>query len=136
MMKKKILIIDEENISIKGITYLLDTKVDRVDWSVCKTCGSGLKALKADTYDLLILDMMLPTGEWIVNIERPDNLYGIDLLEEIRNEFRALPIICYTIMSDNYIIDKIKRFGAVYLCKLWHNNREELVSQIKKLLSR
>ena len=135
-MEKKILIIDEEGISIKGITYLLETKVPEVSWNVCRTCSAGLNELRAARYDLLILDMMLPTGEWLSKAHRDDNLYGVDLLEDIRKDFKELPIICYTIVQDSYVIEKVTRLGAVYLCKLSHNNRQDLVSQINQLLKR
>ena len=78
--------------------------------------------------------MMLPTGDWSIAFERPDNTYGIDLLEEIRKRLPKIPVICYTIMNDTQIIDRIQKLGAIHICKLSFNSREDLVKSIKLMM--
>jgi CheY-like chemotaxis protein len=133
---KKILIVDEESISVRGILYLIEHRLDNVAPTVCKTCSSALVALKNEKYDLLILDMMLPKGDWQRPPDRADNLYGIDLLAEIRLELSEtdLPIICYTVLDNDLIKSKIQALGGVYLCKNVEKSRELLVSSINKLI--
>src|ERR1700750_2736425 len=104
-MSKRILIIDEENISVRGIKFLIESKIKDAYYYVSRTCFAGLRELEINSYDLVILDMMLPKGDWSISIERPDNLYGIDLLENIRKEFKDLPVICYTIVQAEDIIE-------------------------------
>jgi len=131
---KRILIIDEENISVRGVKNVIETKLNNTNTYHCKTCASALLELEVNSYNLIILDMMLPTGDWSIAFERPDNTYGIDLLEEIRKRLPKIPVICYTIMNDTQIIDRIQKLGAIHICKLSFNSREDLVKSIKLMM--
>ena len=130
----RILIIDEENISVRGIKYIIEKNLNGVDCFVSRTCSAGLRELDANDYSLLILDMMLPVGDWYIKSERADNLYGLDLLEVIRKKYTDLEIICYTVINEKQIIEKIKSLRAHHICKIMNNSREELLSLMKKLI--
>ena len=105
--------------------YLLSEYLKMNDFEVswAKNGANCLKLLELNTYNLAILDIMLP------------DTIGFDLAEKIKNLYPNLPFIFLTARSLK--IDVLKGFsaGAVdYLKK--PIDEEELVVRIKTLLSR
>ncbi len=118
--KKIILVEDDATLGYLLSEYLIMNGFD-LFWA--KTGVDCLKALKQNTYDLAILDIMLP------------DLDGFSLARNIDNLYPNLPFIFLTARSLK--IDVLKGFsvGAVdYLKK--PIDEEELVVRIKALLSR
>ena len=118
--KKIILVEDDATLGYLLSEYLIMNNFD-LHWT--KTGVDCLKMLKQTTYDLAILDIMLP------------DLDGFSLARNISNLYPMLPFIFLTARSLK--IDVLKGFsvGAVdYLKK--PIDEEELVVRIKTLLSR
>ena len=95
---------------------------DHLKLMACLSGEDGLKALAADKYELLILDIMLP------------GMNGLDVLKQLRKE-SDIPVIMLTARGDD--IDRIigLEFGADdYLAKPF--NPRELVARIKAILRR
>jgi len=118
--KKIILVEDDETLGYLLSEYLIMNGFDLM-WA--KTGVDCLKVLKQNTYDLAILDVMLP------------DLDGFSLARNINNQYPNLPFIFLTARSLK--IDVLKGFsvGAIdYLKK--PIDEEELVVRIKSLLSR
>ena len=89
-MAKKVLVVDDEKLIVKGIRFSLlqdDMEVD------CAYDGEeALNLAKSNAYDMILLDVMLPKMD------------GFEVCQAIR-EFSEVPIIMLTAKGDD--MDKI-----------------------------
>ncbi len=119
-MNKKILVVDDEKLIVKGITFSLEQEGFEID-----SAFDGEEALnlaKSKAYDLIVLDVMLP------------KIDGLNVCQQIR-EFSVVPIIMLTAKGDD--MDKILglEYGADdYMTKPF--NILELKARIKAILRR
>ncbi len=117
---KKILIVDDEPLIVKGLQFALEQ-----DGYAVEAAYDGEEALNIflnDTFDLVLLDVMLPTID------------GIKVCQEIRSK-SDVPIIMLTAKSED--IDKIigLEYGADdYITKPF--NILEVKARIKSILRR
>lgn len=120
-MKKILLVEDDPNLGLLLQDYLqLKGKFDVV---LCKDGDEGLKAFTKDSFDLLILDVMMPKKD------------GFTLGKEIRKFNEKVPIIFAT--AKGMIEDKTQAFnlgGDDYITKPFRI--EELLLRINALLKR
>lgn len=119
-MGKKILVVDDEKLIVKGIRFSLEQDGMEVD---CAYDGEeALNKAKENTYDLILLDIMLP------------KYTGFEVCQMIR-EFSDVPIIMLTAKGDD--MDKILglEYGADdYITKPF--NILEVKARIKAILRR
>lgn len=119
-MGKRILVVDDEKLIVKGIRFSLEQDGMEVD-----TAYDGEEALdyaKNNAYDLILLDVMLP------------KLTGFEVCQQIR-EFSNVPIIMLTAKSED--MDKILglEYGADdYITKPF--NILEVKARIKAIMRR
>ena len=89
-MSKKILVVDDEKLIVKGICFSLEQEGMEVD---CAYDGEeALEYAKKCEYDLVLLDVMLP------------KLDGFQVCQQIR-EFSDMPVVMLTAKSED--MDKI-----------------------------
>ena len=119
-MAKKVLVVDDEKLIVKGIRFSLEQDGMEVD---CAYDGEeALEAAKRQEYDVVLLDVMLP------------KLTGFEVCQQIR-EFSAMPIIMLTAKGDD--MDKILglEYGADdYITKPF--NILEVKARIKAIMRR
>ena len=119
-MEKRVLVVDDEKLIVKGIKFSLEQEGLLVD---CAYDGEeALAAVKATAYDVILLDLMLP------------KLSGFEVCQQIR-EFSDVPIVMLTAKSED--IDKIMglEYGADdYITKPF--NILEVKARIKAILRR
>ena len=119
-MAKKILVVDDEKIIVKGIVFSLSQDGYETD---CAYDGEeALEKAKADNYDAILLDLMLPKVD------------GLTVCQQIR-EFSNVPIIMLTAKGDD--MDKIMglEYGADdYITKPF--NILEVKARLKAILRR
>ena len=119
-MKKKILVVDDEKLIVKGIRYSLEQEDMEVE-----TAFDGEEALekvKNQEFDLILLDIMLP------------KIDGLQVCQQIR-EFSNVPIIMLTAKGED--MDKIMglEYGADdYVTKPF--NILEVKARIKAIMRR
>ena len=80
-MAKKVLVVDDEKLIVKGIRFSLEQDGMEVDYAY--DGESALDAAHAKQYDVILLDVMLP------------KMSGFDVCQQIR-EFSDVPIIMLT----------------------------------------
>ena len=98
-MDKRVLVVDDEKLIVKGIKFSLEQEGLSVD---CAYDGEeAVAAAKATAYDVILLDLMLP------------KLSGFEVCQQIR-EFSDVPIVMLTAKSED--IDKIMGFREWKLC--------------------
>ena len=78
----KILAIDKEEIILKSIKRALNSN-DKEDYLIttCDTALEGLKLIRSDAFDLILLDMFLP------------GISGNELLRRIKNTYPEIRVI-------------------------------------------
>jgi len=117
---KKVLVVDDEKLIVKGIRFSLEQDGMEVD---CAYDGEeALEAAKKKEYDIVLLDVMLP------------KITGFDVCQQIR-EFSNMPIIMLTAKGDD--MDKILglEYGADdYITKPF--NILEVKARIKAIMRR
>ena len=115
-----IILIDDDRELGTMLTDFL--RPDRLKLTVCGSGEDGLQRLASGSFDLIILDIMLP------------GISGLDALKQIRQS-SDMPVIMLTARGDD--VDRIigLEFGADdYLAKPF--NPRELVARIKAILRR
>ena len=119
-MAKKVLVVDDEKLIVKGIRFSLEQDGMEVD---CAYDGEeALKMATENQYDMILLDVMLPKYD------------GFEVCRQIR-EYSDVPIIMLTAKGDD--MDKILGldYGADdYITKPFNNL--ELVARVKSQLRR
>ena len=120
MEDKRVLVVDDEKLIVKGIRFSLEQEGMKVD---CAYDGEeALKLAKENIYDILLLDVMLPKYD------------GFEVCRQIR-EYSDVPIIMLTAKGDD--MDKILglEYGADdYITKPF--NILEVKARIKAILRR
>lgn len=119
-MGKRVLVVDDEKLIVKGIRFSLEQDGMEVD---CAYDGQeALEMAQAHTYDMILLDVMLP------------KLTGFEVCQQIR-EFSNVPIVMLTAKGDD--MDKILglEYGADdYITKPF--NILEVKARIKAIMRR
>ena len=119
-MAKKVLVVDDEKLIVKGLCFSLEQDGMEVD---CAYDGEeALQAVEKNVYDVILLDVMLP------------KFTGFEVCQQIR-EYSDVPIIMLTAKGDD--MDKILglEYGADdYITKPF--NILEVKARIKAIMRR
>ncbi len=119
-MGKKVLVVDDEKLIVKGLRFSLEQDDMEVE---CAYDGEeALEMAKSNQYDLVLLDIMLP------------KLTGLEVCQQIR-EFSDVPVIMLTAKGED--MDKILglEYGADdYITKPF--NILEVKARIKAIIRR
>lgn len=120
-MKNKILVIEDNEMIIKGLKYTLEQ--ENFDFEFVKKASEIEEKIYNNKYDLIILDISLPDGN------------GFDICKSIKSDFNDLPIIFLTALDDENDIVKGFNLGAEdYITKPFRN--KVLISRINNVLRR
>lgn len=119
-MGKKVLVVDDEKLIVKGLRFSLEQDDMEVE---CAYDGEeALEKAKNDKFDIILLDIMLP------------KLTGLEVCQQIR-EFSSVPIVMLTAKGED--MDKILglEYGADdYITKPF--NILEVKARIKAIMRR
>ena len=119
-MAKKVLVVDDEKLIVKGIRFSLEQDGMEVD---CAYDGEeALNMVREKDYDIVLLDVMLP------------RLTGFEVCQAIR-EFSSVPVVMLTAKGDD--MDKILglEYGADdYITKPF--NILEVKARLKAIMRR
>ena len=119
-MAKKVLVVDDEKLIVKGIRFSLEQ--DGMEVDAAYDGEEAVDAVKANHYDVILLDVMLP------------KMSGFEVCQQIR-DFSDVPIIMLTAKGDD--MDKILglEYGADdYITKPF--NILEVKARIKAIIRR
>lgn len=119
-MSKKVLVVDDEKLIVKGIRFSLEQ--DGMEVTCAYDGEEALEVAKNNKFDIILLDVMLP------------GLSGFEVCQQIR-EFSDVPIVMLTAKGDD--MDKILglEYGADdYITKPF--NILEVKARIKAIMRR
>jgi len=117
---KRVLVVDDEKLIVKGIRFSLEQ--DGMDVDCAYDGEEALKLAKEHTYDAILLDIMLP------------KINGFEVCQQIR-DFSGVPIVMLTAKGDD--MDKILglEYGADdYITKPF--NILEVKARLKAIMRR
>ena len=119
-MAKKVLVVDDEKLIVKGIRFSLEQDGMEVD---CAYDGEeALEMVQAKEYDIVLLDIMLP------------KLTGLEVCQQIR-EFSTVPVVMLTAKGDDMDTILGLEYGADdYITKPF--NILEVKARIKAIIRR
>lgn len=119
-MAKKVLVVDDEKLIVKGIRFSLEQ--DGMEVTCAYDGEEALRLARETEFDIILLDIMLP------------KMSGTEVCQQIR-EFSGVPIVMLTAKSDD--MDKIMglEYGADdYITKPF--NILEVKARIKAIMRR
>lgn len=119
-MGKRVLVVDDEKLIVKGIRFSLEQ--DGMEVTCAYDGEEALQCARENTYDIILLDIMLP------------KLTGFEVCQQIR-EFSDVPIVMLTAKGDD--MDKILglEYGADdYITKPF--NILEVKARLKAIMRR
>lgn len=119
-MSKRVLVVDDEKLIVKGIRFSLEQ--DGMEVTVAFDGEEALRLVRENNYDIILLDVMLPKYN------------GFEVCQQIR-EFSDVPVIMLTAKGDD--MDKILglEYGADdYITKPF--NILEVKARIKAIMRR
>ncbi len=115
--RARILIVDDEEDIREGLETLLNLENYRVDQAVNAT--DGLARLENTSFDLVLLDLMLPDKS------------GIDFLKELRQRDTTTPVFLITAYGSlDVAVQALKNGANDYFSKPWDN--EKLLIEIDR----
>jgi DNA-binding NarL/FixJ family response regulator len=130
-----VLIIDDSEYKIAELRAFLETFARDVSIATAKSYQTAQKALKENRFDLVLLDMTLPTSEKASGeLEGRDRIYGgRDLLAEMEfNDIQAKVILVtqfdkfgeppHSITLDTLLSQLKKRFSDRFVGGVYYNN--------------
>ncbi|MCP5119401.1 MAG: sigma-54-dependent Fis family transcriptional regulator [bacterium] len=119
--KSSVLVIDDEADIRESLDILLSTEGYKVD--TAENGATGLERLGANSYDLVLLDLMMPDRS------------GLEVLEEFRRKDTETPIFMLTAYGSIETAVKALKAGANdYFSKPWDN--EKLLIEIDRMIAR
>jgi DNA-binding NtrC family response regulator len=120
VVRGRILVIDDEPDIRESLEFILSQENYRVDLAANAT--EGLKRLETFSYDLVLLDLMMPDKS------------GMQVLEEVRQRDHETPIFLITAYgSIELAVQAVKRGANDYFSKPWDN--EKLLIEIERAIS-
>ncbi len=94
----KFLIVEDDTNKVRGISAFLKENFPNAQYQIRKSYQSGLKALYTEIFDIVLLDMQLPTFD----IQSGEDGYkfrklaGMDILQELKRKKKRIRIIIVT----------------------------------------
>ncbi len=131
MKKKEILYIEDEPYSMEYRIKMLKDKGYNVE--IAEEVDSALKKLK-QKYDLILLDIMMPSGNLPENEVKGGYETGVALIKKIKESTnKNTPILVITANPSSQLRTKIEKIGvASYLTKPLH--QIEFEEEIERIL--
>lgn len=116
----KILIVDDHAVVRQGIKQILSEMDEKCEIGEASNGADGLRLLRNDKWDLVLLDIGLPGKN------------GIDVLKQIKAEWKKLPVLILSMYSeDQYALRAIRAGASGYMTK--EMAPDELLNAISKV---
>ena len=120
-MKPHILLVEDEDHIAQGLVFNLEQEGYRVTHA--ETGSEALASFESDSFDLVVLDLMLPDS------------YGIDVCRRIRETSEQLPILILTALGEEqHRINGLQAGADDYLAKPF--NLDEFLLRVSGMLKR
>ena len=120
-MSKHLLVVDDDEYILELYEELLTEAGYKVD--TAKNGQEGLDKIKKKSYNLVLLDVMMPI------------LDGIEVLRKLKADKVTTPVVLLTNLAHDPVMKESKTLGAkAYLIKADYNP-EQLLTKLKEYIS-
>jgi len=130
-MGKKILFIEDEQWLMEGIVDGL--KAFGYEVVVAENGSEGLDMLESRDVDLILLDVMMPSGERIKDATFGRET-GVEFCRVARELKPGIPIVCLTVVTDHRIRNELEKLGVKKPILEKPTPPSEIVHIIEKLI--
>ncbi len=118
----RLLIVDDHGVVRQGLRQFLAAMPDIHVGGEAGSAREALAAVRAGPWDLLLLDIAMPDGN------------GLDLLKQIKRERPELPVLIFSMFSeDEYAVRALRNGASGYLTK--DSPPERLLEAIRRITS-
>lgn len=112
-MPKTLLFADDELQYIEG---LIETaRAEGYNVLICRDATKAFKLVMSGKIDCLVIDIQMNPGEGFSSVDPQKG--GLVTIDEILKQKPRQSIICLSVISDQTVIDGLKRRGVLYLRK-------------------
>lgn len=119
---KHIIIADDHAVVRTGLQLILDETMDMEIAAEAKDGDELLNKLKSVSYDLVILDMSMPGKD------------ALDVLKEIKLRWNSIPVVIFTMNSDEtHAVRMFQNGASAYINK--KTNPEQLIDILRTVAS-
>lgn len=112
-MPKTILFADDELYNIEGLIETV--RAEGFEVLTCRDASSAVRIVGEGGVDCLVIDIMMDPGDDFISVDPSEA--GLAAIAEILRNNPDQPIVCHSVISDQAIIDNLKRKGVLYLRK-------------------
>lgn len=112
-MPKTILFADDELYNIEGLIETVRAEGYKI--LTCRDATTAVRIVEKGGVDCLVIDIMMDPGDGFKSVD--PGVAGLAAIDEILRKNPDQPIVCHSIISDQKIIDRLKRKGVLYLRK-------------------
>lgn len=133
----KILFIEDNRTKAEDVSLFISENYPKISFVIKESFASGLRELFRKEYDLLFLDMSIPTRDGDANslINNFEQLGGYQILSEIKRKKKQIPTILITMFNDFGVNSSfinleeineicINEFSEFYLGAVFYTSRE------------
>jgi CheY-like chemotaxis protein len=128
-MNKNILVIDDEEWFFEP--YLDQIHEAGFSFDFCYNASGAIAKIQENNYELIILDICIPPGEHFEDNDNHQKI-GLRVFEKIREKNTEIPVICFTVYSDEETVNKVASLNGIHIAKGKDGNA--LIEKIKELL--
>ena len=117
-MKKKILWIEDDSVITES---LISDTTKYYDYDFAFSKKEAIDKLSKDNYDCVIIDLIIPTsGNDFTEYENIEGEYfpnGLLIMKDLRKKGITIPIIIFSVVSDDRILNIIQKYNALFMKK-------------------
>jgi DNA-binding NarL/FixJ family response regulator len=77
--------------------------------------SSALNIIRKDKINVLVTDIMMPSGETFPNVDSSEA--GFHFVHLVRRDYPDISVICLSVIGDQKKIQELKKRGVLYLRK-------------------
>lgn len=133
----RVLFIEDNRTKADDVSVFMSENYPQINFEIKESFTSGIRELFKNQYDLLFLDMSIPTREGDTNslINNFEQLGGYQILSEMKRKKKQIPTILITMFNDFGInssfinleeINKLcmSEFSEFYLGAVFYTSRD------------
>jgi len=113
MMKRTVLFADDELHNIEGLIETV--RAEGCDIKTCRDATTAVRLVKQGGIDCLVIDIMMNPGPDFPHND-PQSA-GLAAIAEILSVLPHQPIVCFSVIGDQKVINMLKQKGVLYLRK-------------------
>ena len=96
----RVLLVDDHSVVRDGIIRMLESRTTDLSFGEAENRHTALKLLREREWDVLVLDLTLADGS------------GLDVLRDLKKEKPRLPVLVFTVHSDEHYARRAFKAGA------------------------